>query len=410
MVGRPEPLTGPPGASRSLLREVFKMSKEAVQLVKDEIGDEGQGDFDMLVGKIKNEFGVKEKTAASYIYEAEELEHQWSPDGSSHIVKTVDPADQTTTTGSSNVLEGFDGKAAELKMEAGEPSGQKYEYLEVLKDNGHPLVPDSTDYYRRRLEGHKSDIQVFTYDLSADTPAGTQNLLLTGLPGVGKNQAIKHICAETNRPFVRIPVGGGIRYEDLVGHYTPTAEGDLEWTDGILTTAVRYGFMVVLDEVNMMTGDVSSPLHQVTESGENRELVIRQTGEVIEPHPEFKVVATRNPNFAGANQMNRAFLSRFSEHELDFLNKDAEVRVLTSQVPGLEEDEIEPVVEYANELRSRYPQEIGSIVTTRDLKRVGGYIAGGLFDTKTALRKVLLPRMDPDTDRDPVSDEIDMKF
>lgn len=383
------------------------MSKQAIESVKTHLDDDDDTvDFDEMVEMIVDKHGVKEKTAAAYIYQSEDLTHEWKADGTEHVIKYDDGSTGTQQT----VLQASnEDEPGALKMEPGDPSGAKFEFLEKLEDVGHPLVPDNTSYFRRRLEGHKSDIQVFTYDMASDTPGGVQHLLLTGLPGVGKNQAIKHICAKTNRPMVRIPVGGGIRYEDLVGHYTPTQEGGLEWTDGILTTAVRYGYTVVLDEVDMMTGDVSSPLHQVTEDSDSQELVIRQTGEVITPHPQFRVAATRNPGFAGAKQMNQAFVSRFSEHEVGYLTADAEVNVLTDEIDALADYEIEPVVEYANELRERYPQELDLVVTTRDLKRIGGYIAGGLFDTKAAIRKVLLPRADPDTDRDVLKDEIDMR-
>lgn len=389
------------------------MSKKAVAMVKQRLEDQPESeevavDFDETVELLAEELGVAEKTAASYIYDAVELTHEWSADGNEHLVREARPSDANKNT----VLQQYSGDP--LKMESGGPNGETFEHLEVLTDNGHPLVPDETTYYRRRLEGHKTDVQVVTYDLSRDSPGGRQNVLLTGLPGVGKNQLAEHIAAKTNWPTVRIPVGGGIRYEDLVGHYEPVPDGEggfsLEWTDGILTTAVRNGFLVVLDEINMMTGDVSSPLHQITEDDDSRHLTIRQTGEVIEPHPNFGVVATRNPNFAGANEMNRAFLSRFVEHEVGFLDKSAEVRVLTNDVEGLEEDDIEPVVEYANEVRDRYPQELDLIVTTRDLKRIGGYVAGGLFDTKHAIRKVILPRADPETDRGALEDEIDLEF
>lgn len=385
------------------------MSQEAINTVLDEIESQENDkvDFDRMVETIAQNQGVQENTAAAYIYQAEELEHKWTQDGD-HIVReaVVSSGDGRQSV----LLEHDDGDVGLLKMEAGDATEDRFEHLPVLEDVGHPLVPDECSYYRRRIQGKKTDIQVFTYDLARDRQPGLQHLLLKGLPGVGKNQAIKHICAKTNRPLVRIPVGGGIRYEDLVGHYSPTKDGELEWVDGILTTAVRYGYMVVLDEVDMMSGDISSPLHQITEDADSQELVIRQTGEVVKPHPEFRVAATRNPGFAGAKEMNDAFADRFSEHEVGFLNEEAEVKVLTNEVDGLSDTEIRPVVQYAGELRDRYPTELDLIVTTRALKRIGGYMAGDMFDAKDALKKVLLPRADPDTDRDPLADEIDMKF
>lgn len=380
------------------------MSKEAVELVENQLnGESDELDFERAVEMIKQEQGVKEKTAASYIYEAKGLTHEWTPEGE-HIVKeaTAQQIEQQT------LVDTFDGEAAELEMEPGEPTGDKYESLDKLENVGHPLVPDSSGYYRRRIEGHKTDVQLIARDLASDSPAGEKNVLLKGLPGVGKNALIKDICANTNRPMVRIPIGGGVRYEDLVGHYTPTPDGGLEWKDGILTAAVRYGWVVVLDEINMMNGDVSSPLHQITESPDDRELIVRQTGEVIKPHPQFRVTATMNPNFAGSKQMNKAFASRFEHTTIPYLSEKSEIKVVTQEVDGLDKGDIESVVDFASDLRDRYPQEFSTPVTTREIVKIGDYLADGFMDTKAAIRKVLLP-MVSEEDKDALTDEIDMR-
>lgn len=383
------------------------MSQQANELVKQRIEDaeNDEVDFDDMVELLVDELEVADKTAASYIYDSSELEHVW--DGDDHLVREMSAE---RSGGGQSVLTTFDEDGpGTIKMEPGTGTGKKYEELEILNDVGHPLVPDEPTYFRRRIEGHKSDVQLLTRDLSHDTPKGVKNVLLEGRPGVGKNAMAKDVCANTNRPHIRIPVGSGIRYEDLVGHYTPTPDGGLEWKDGMLTTAVRYGYVVVFDEIDMATGDITSPLHQITEEPGDRELVVRQTGEVIEPHPEFRVIATKNDGLAGAKQMNAAFRDRFSEMEVPYLTEEAEVNVLTNAVDGLTEDEIRPVIQYANDLRGRYPQELSTPVTTRMILSVADYIADGFLDTKAALRKDWLPKFDQQ-DSAALEDEIDMRF
>lgn len=343
------------------------------------IEGESLPDFDSVVSDITDEFGVEQETASAHIYRSGAVDHEW--DGDDHYV---------VPESSEGGLNGEHHRAP------GDSTDAAYERLTVLEDVAHPLVPDPDGaYFQRRLAGHKTDVQCVSYSMSADTPKGISYPLLIGMPGVGKNRMLRDIAANTNRPLIRIPCDESIRYEDVVGHYAPTEDGGFEWSDGLLTTAMRIGALVVLDEVNMMEGDVSAAIHQATES--DPQLVIRETGEVVDPHDEYRVAATMNPTgFAGTVEMNKAFEDRFDPFEIPHLPTDAEKQVVLQNVPEMEdyEDELDDLLTFANACRERYPQMLTTPVTTRKVMTMCDYLADGFLDLEAAIEKVILPLVD----------------
>lgn len=62
---------------------------------------------------------------------------------------------------------------------------------------------------------------------------------------------------------------------------------------GVLIDAMRKGYWIILDELNLAPTDVLEALNRLLD--DNRELFVTETQEVIKAHPRFMLFATQNP-------------------------------------------------------------------------------------------------------------------
>lgn len=86
---------------------------------------------------------------------------------------------------------------------------------------------------------------------------------------------------------------------------------------GVLVQAMRHGYWIILDELNLAPTEVLEALNRVLD--DNKELFIAETQAVIKSHPKFMLFATQNPPgfYAGRKVLSRAFRNRFIELHFD---------------------------------------------------------------------------------------------
>jgi hypothetical protein len=73
---------------------------------------------------------------------------------------------------------------------------------------------------------------------------------------------------------------------------------------------MRYGGVVVVDEINAAPPEILFVLHSVTD--DERQIVLTQKdGEVVKAHPDFWFVATMAPEYHGTEKLNQALKDRF---------------------------------------------------------------------------------------------------
>jgi midasin len=100
--------------------------------------------------------------------------------------------------------------------------------------------------------------------------------------------------------------------QEYLGSYVPDAvTGKLGFQEGILVEAVRKGYWVILDELNLAPSEVLEALNRLLD--DNRELHIVETQKVIKAHPAFRIFATQNPTegYGGRKELSEAFKNRF---------------------------------------------------------------------------------------------------
>ena len=186
-----------------------------------------------------------------------------------------------------------------------------------------------------------------------------ENVLLTGGTGVGKTTHILQLAARVKQPVLRINFNGETRMSDLIGKMT-VINGETRWVDGVLPTAMRKGYWILFDELDFADPAVLSLLHPVLE--QNPMLTLKENGgEIIKPHPLFRVFATSNSigamsdraaAYGGTNTMNEAFLDRWHVIMVDSLPEKEELKVIRYEAPGLNATMARKMIKFATMARS----------------------------------------------------------
>ncbi|KAJ5113719.1 hypothetical protein N7456_002253 [Penicillium angulare] len=142
-------------------------------------------------------------------------------------------------------------------------------------------------------------------------------VLLQGPTSAGKTSLIEYLAKVSGNKFVRINNHEHTDLQEYLGSYISSDDGSLRYQEGVLVEALRNGYWIVLDELNLAPSDVLEALNRLLD--DNRELFIPETQEVVHPHPNFMLFATQNPAglYGGRKVLSRAFRNRFLELHFD---------------------------------------------------------------------------------------------
>ncbi|XP_052570916.1 midasin [Peromyscus californicus insignis] len=164
-----------------------------------------------------------------------------------------------------------------------------------------------------------SSVKLNLRDIVRVVSAGTYPVLIQGETSVGKTSLIRWLAAATGNHCVRINNHEHTDIQEYIGCYTSDTSGKLVFSEGVLIDAMRKGYWIVLDELNLAPTDVLEALNRLLD--DNRELLITETQEVVRAHPRFMLFATQNPPglYGGRKVLSRAFRNRFVELHFDEL-------------------------------------------------------------------------------------------
>jgi midasin len=117
-------------------------------------------------------------------------------------------------------------------------------------------------------------------------------LLLTGRAGSGKTLLVRHIAWQLNKldSMVTLHLNEQSDAKLLVGMYaTGSKPGTFSWRAGVLTTAVREGRWIFIEDLDRAPNEVISTLLPLIERGE---LLIPSRGETVRAARGFRIIAT----------------------------------------------------------------------------------------------------------------------
>jgi len=198
-------------------------------------------------------------------------------------------------------------------------------------------------------------------------------VLIQGPTSSGKTSMVEYIARRTHHRFVRINNHEHTDLQEYLGMYVSDSSGQLVFQEGVLVEALRKGYWIVLDELNLAPTDVLEALNRLLD--DNRELLINETQEVVKPHPHFMLFATQNPSglYGGRKVLSRAFKNRFLELNFDDFPENELEQILEQrcQIPPSYCKKLVIVYKELQQVRQKTRMFEGrhSFITLRDLFR-----------------------------------------
>ncbi len=210
-------------------------------------------------------------------------------------------------------------------------------------------------------------------------------LFLSGPTGCGKTSVINEVCARLHWPVQQVTCNGRMEFQSLKGQFVlkASAPGEtpaMTFEYGPLARAMKEGHVLILNEIDMCDPSELAGLNDVLEG---RPLVISENGgEVIKPHPNFRVVATANSAgkgdesgfYSGVQVQNMASMDRYRFLKVNYLPEKVEEEIVRKSAPFLADPAMKKIVsgmvKFASEIRKRFEDGTLSVtMSTRSLCR-----------------------------------------
>lgn len=251
-------------------------------------------------------------------------------------------------------------------------------------------VPDrkwADTYISRKLEGGITEFQLFDTAM-----ANHENILIRGHAGSGKTMSVLAYASARGYRYYNVSSNVGLEPSHLFGSWIPTESGTFQWQDGAVTSVVRHGGVLLLNEIDFMPERITTILFSLLDDRRQIQLM-ENGGEIIEAHPDLLIIGDHNPNYRGSRPMNQAWKDRF-HHKVEYpYDKAIERKLIPSST----------LLEIVDKLRAMADKgEIDTPVSTRGLVAfvsnakllgidyaIASYINGYLDDEKEAIKLVM---------------------
>lgn len=251
-------------------------------------------------------------------------------------------------------------------------------------------VPDekwSKTYLNRKLEGG-----VLDFDLFDSAMQNHENILIRGHAGAGKTMSVLAYASKRGLRYYNVSSNVGLEPSHLFGSWIPTEAGSFQWQDGAVTSVVRHGGVLLLNEIDFMPERITTILFSLLDDRRQIQLM-ENGGEVIEAHPNLLIIGDHNPNYRGSRPMNQAWKDRF-HHKVEYpYDKAIEKKLIPSPT----------LLEIADKLRVMNDKgELDTPVSTRSMVAfvtnarllgidyaIASYVNGYSDDEKEAVKLVI---------------------
>jgi len=213
-------------------------------------------------------------------------------------------------------------------------------------------------------------------------------VMLTGPTGCGKTRLVEHMGSLLGLPVVTISCHDDLTSSDLVGRFMVTG-GDVVWTDGPLTRAVKAGAICYLDEVVEARHDSLAILHSLTDH--RRTLYLDRAGEEVPAPDGFMLVCSYNPAYRSSlKELKPSFRQRFVTVPMGYLPPEGEAEVVVTET-GVTADVAARLVDCATAIRNSDAVFHFEPPSTRVLVTAADLIVAGATEREAVEAAVLAP-------------------
>ncbi|CAN1553669.1 COG0714 MoxR-like ATPases [Flavobacteriaceae bacterium] len=214
------------------------------------------------------------------------------------------------------------------------------------------------------------EIEVFNHAYKNKIP-----FLLKGPTGTGKSRFIEYMAHQLGKKIITISCHEETSSTDLIGRFIIKG-AETVWLDGPLTTAVKEGHIIYLDEVAEARPDVIVSIHSLTDH--RRELFIDKLGETVKAHEDFMLVASFNPGYQrGFKELKPSTRQRFIAISFEYPEPKIEIEILIKET-NIDAEIAKKLVAIGNKIRNLTELGLTETVSTRLLVDAAKIIHSGL--------------------------------
>jgi nitric oxide reductase NorQ protein len=200
-------------------------------------------------------------------------------------------------------------------------------------------------------------------------------VLLKGPTGTGKSRFVEYMAYKLGKKLITISCHEETSSTDLIGRFIIKG-AETVWLDGPLTTAVKEGAILYLDEVAEARPDVIVAIHALADH--RRELFIDKLGETYKAHEDFMLVASFNPGYQkGFKELKPSTRQRFVAVAFNYPEEKTETEIVAAE-SGVDKDIAKKMVAMAARIRNLTELGLTETVSTRLLIDAGKLIRSGL--------------------------------
>jgi len=226
---------------------------------------------------------------------------------------------------------------------------------------------------------------------------------ISGLSGNGKTFMVEQACAKVGKEFIRVQINPETDEDDLLGGFR-LIDGETVFSKGPVLKAMENGAILLLDEIDRATNKIMC-LQGILEG---KPVLVKKTGEIVQPADGFNVIATANTKgkgsedgrFTAASIIDDAFLERFTiSVDQEFPSLSIEKKIVLKHMEKfncVDDDFADKLVTWADIIRKTfYDDGVDEVISTRRLCHIVQTFS--IFEKRDKAIDLCISRFDTDT-------------